>query len=82
MSACIGGDRISAAIAAAVDHSKTVRDQLMRGAAHERWPDHGFDEHVVYATPSPTTRLRSAGITAIHRRSFASVAYQDVLDFG
>ncbi|MBO9534215.1 MAG: ribonuclease HII [Solirubrobacteraceae bacterium] len=78
----IGGDRSSAAIAAASIIAKTVRDQLMRGAAHQRWPEHGFDEHVGYATPTHHNAIRSAGITSIHRRSFASVAYQDVLDFG
>lgn len=73
----VGGDRSSAAIAAASIIAKTVRDQLMRGAAHDRWPALGFDEHVGYATPSHHDAIRAAGITSIHRRSFASVAYQD-----
>lgn len=72
----IGGDRSSAAIAAASIIAKVVRDQLMRGAAHERWPEHGFDEHVGYATPAHHDAIRTAGITAIHRRSFASIAYE------
>jgi ribonuclease HII len=72
----IGGDRSSAAIAAASIIAKVVRDQLMRGAAHERWPDHRFDEHVGYATPSHHEAIREAGITSIHRRSFASIAYE------
>lgn len=71
----IGGDRSSAAIAAASIIAKVVRDQLMRGAAHARWPEHGFDEHVGYATPAHHDAIRSAGITTIHRRSFASIAY-------
>lgn len=74
--AVVGGDGRSAAIAAASVIAKTVRDQLMRGAAHERWPDHGFDEHVGYATSTHHDAIRTAGITAIHRRSFASVAYE------
>ncbi|MFT4035647.1 MAG: ribonuclease HII, partial [Patulibacter sp.] len=74
----IGGDRSSAAIAAASIVAKVVRDELMRGAAHARWPQHRFDEHVGYATPAHHVAIRSAGITAIHRRSFASVAYGDV----
>lgn len=73
----IGGDGKSAAIAAASVIAKVVRDQLMRGAAHERWPDHGFDEHVGYATPTHHAAIRGAGITAIHRRSFASIAYEN-----
>lgn len=76
----IGGDRSSAAIAAASIIAKVVRDQLMRGAAHERWPEHGFDEHVGYATPAHHDAIRSAGITSIHRRSFASVAYEGAPD--
>lgn len=72
----IGGDRSSAAIAAASIIAKVVRDQLMRGVAHERWPQHGFDEHVGYATPAHHDAIRSAGITSIHRRSFASIAYE------
>lgn len=74
--AIIGGDGKSAAIAAASVIAKVVRDELMRGAAHERWPDHRFDEHVGYATPTHHDAIRTSGITAIHRRSFASVAYE------
>lgn len=74
--ALVGGDGRSAAIAAASVIAKTVRDQLMRGAAHDRWPDHRFDEHVGYATPTHHDAIRTAGITSIHRRSFASVAYE------
>lgn len=76
----IGGDRSSAAIAAASIIAKTVRDAVMRGAAHERWPDHRFDEHVGYATPVHHDAIRRAGITTIHRRSFASVAYEGAPD--
>lgn len=71
----IGGDRSSAAIAAASVIAKTVRDAVMRGAAHERWPGHGFDQHVGYATPAHHSAIQAAGITPIHRRSFASTAY-------
>lgn len=71
----IGGDGKSAAIAAASVIAKVVRDQLMRGAAHDRWPDHGFDEHVGYPTPTHHAAIRASGITVIHRRSFASIAY-------
>lgn len=74
--AVIGGDGRSAAIAAASVIAKTVRDRLMRGAAHDRWPEHGFDEHVGYATSTHHAAIQTAGITAIHRRSFASVAYE------
>lgn len=74
--ALVGGDGRSAAIAAASVIAKTVRDQLMRGAAHERWPEHRFDEHVGYATSVHHDAIQTAGITSIHRRSFASIAYE------
>jgi ribonuclease HII len=74
--AVIGGDGKSAAIAAASVIAKVVRDTLMRGIAHERWPDHGFDEHVGYATPTHHAAIQATGITTIHRRSFASIAYE------
>ncbi len=74
--ALVGGDGRSAAIAAASVIAKTVRDQLMRGAAHDRWPGHRFDEHVGYATPTHHDAIQTVGITSIHRRSFASVAYE------
>lgn len=77
--AIIGGDRKSAAIAAASVIAKVVRDELMRGAAHDRWPLHQFDEHVGYATPLHHAAIRNTGITAIHRRSFASIAYEGAL---
>lgn len=75
--AVIGGDGRSAAIAAASVVAKVVRDRTMRRHAHERWPEHGFDEHVGYATATHHAAIRASGITVIHRRSFASSAYAD-----
>ena len=46
----VGGDRTSAAIAAASVLAKVTRDRYMREAA-ERHPGWGFDEHVGYSTP-------------------------------
>lgn len=77
--ALIGGDGRSAAIAAASVLAKVVRDKTMREHAHERWPEHRFDEHVGYATPVHHAAIRESGITVIHRRSFASVAYEDAV---
>lgn len=73
--AVVGGDRTSAAIAAASVIAKTVRDRMMTGPAAAAWPDFGFDRHVGYATPAHQSALREHGLTAIHRRSFQSVAY-------
>jgi ribonuclease HII len=66
----IGGDRTSAAVAAASIVAKVTRDRVMR-AAHLDYPDYGFDGHVGYATPEHRAALRRLGPSPIHRRSFA-----------
>jgi ribonuclease HII len=70
----VGGDRTSAAIAAASVLAKVTRDRYMREAA-ERHPGWGFDEHVGYSTPEHRAAIDRLGISPLHRRSFASVAY-------
>ena len=70
----IGGDRTSAAIAAASVIAKVTRDRAMRALA-ERYPEYGFDEHMGYATPRHRAVVARCGPSAIHRRSFRSAAY-------
>lgn len=70
-----GGDRTSAAIAAASVIAKTTRDRLMSGPVAERHPGYGFDRHVGYATPGHREAIRRNGLSPQHRRSFRSVAY-------
>jgi ribonuclease HII len=70
----IGGDRTSAAIAAASVLAKVTRDRYMREAA-KRHPGWGFEEHVGYSTPEHRAAIDKLGITPLHRRSFQSVAY-------
>jgi ribonuclease HII len=70
----IGGDRTSAAIAAASVLAKVTRDRYMREAA-ERHPGWGFEEHVGYSTPEHRAAIDRLGISPLHRRSFQSVAY-------
>jgi ribonuclease HII len=70
----VGGDRTSAAIAAASVLAKVTRDRYMREAA-ERHPGWGFEEHVGYSTPEHRAAIDKQGISPLHRRSFASVAY-------
>jgi ribonuclease HII len=70
----VGGDRTSAAIAAASVLAKVTRDRYMREAA-DRHPGWGFDEHVGYSTPEHRAAIDKLGISPLHRRSFASVAY-------
>jgi ribonuclease HII len=70
----VGGDRTSAAIAAASVLAKVTRDRYMREAA-ERHPGWGFEEHVGYSTPEHRAAIEELGISPLHRRSFQSVAY-------
>jgi ribonuclease HII len=70
----VGGDRTSAAIAAAAVLAKVTRDRYMREAA-ERHPGWGFEEHVGYSTPEHRAAIDKLGISPLHRRSFQSVAY-------
>lgn len=72
----IGGDRKSAAIAAASVVAKTARDRLMRGPAASAHPEFGFESHVGYSTPEHQAALRHGrALSPLHRRSFRSVAY-------
>lgn len=73
----VGGDGRSAAVAAASIVAKVVRDRLMV-TMHGRWPSWGFDENVGYATPGHHSAILEHGLTDLHRRSFQSVAYQQL----
>jgi ribonuclease HII len=73
----VGGDRTSAAIAAASVLAKVTRDRYMHEAA-ERHPGWGFDEHVGYSTPEHRAAIEQIGISPLHRRSFMSVAYSQL----
>lgn len=75
-----GGDRKSAAIAAASVIAKTTRDRLMTGPVARRHPGYGFDQHVGYATPDHRAAIRENGLSPQHRRSFRSAAYPWVED--
>jgi ribonuclease HII len=73
----VGGDGRSAAVAAASIVAKVVRDRLMV-TMHERWPSWGFAENVGYATPGHHAAILEHGLADLHRRSFQSVAYQQL----
>jgi len=75
--AVVGGDGRSAAVAAASIVAKVTRDRLMR-RLHERYPQWRFDQHVGYATPEHHQAIVSFGLCVLHRRSFNSVAYQQL----
>lgn len=70
----VGGDGRSAAIAAASVIAKVTRDRYMRRAA-ELHPSWSFDGNVGYSTPEHREAIRVHGISPLHRRSFASIAY-------
>jgi ribonuclease HII len=75
--AVVQGDGTSAAIAAASIIAKVTRDRYMQRAA-AAYPGWDFDENVGYSTPEHREAISRHGICAIHRRSFASVAYRQL----
>ena len=75
--AVVGGDHLSAAIAAASIVAKVTRDGVMRGL-HESFPVYGFDSHVGYATAMHQAAICEHGVCELHRLSFASAAYQQL----
>jgi ribonuclease HII len=75
--AVVGGDRLSAAVAAASIVAKVTRDRVMHGL-HESYPQYGFDSHVGYATAAHQAAICEHGVCALHRLSFASVDYQQL----
>ena len=72
--AVVDGDARSAAIAAASVIAKVTRDRYMRRIA-DRHPQWNFDLNVGYSTPEHRDAIREHGISPLHRRSFASIAY-------
>ncbi len=70
--AIIGGDAISASIAAASVVAKVYRDRLMRDY-DAIYPVYGFARHVGYGTRHHLEALRAHGASPIHRRSFRGV---------
>ena len=73
--AVVKGDATSAAIAAASIIAKVSRDRYMNQIA-AAYPEYAFEKHVGYATPVHRDAIIEFGPTPIHRRSFASTAYE------
>jgi len=73
----VDGDAKSAAIAAASVIAKVTRDRYMRRVA-ALYPDWNFEGNVGYSTPEHREAIMRHGICALHRRSFASVAYSQL----
>jgi ribonuclease HII len=76
--AVVGGDAKSAAIAAASVLAKETRDRYMRRAdtAHPGWD---FAQHVGYSTPEHREAIERLGVSPLHRMSFQSLAYQQLM---
>lgn len=74
----VGGDARSASIAAASIVAKVTRDRFMRrvDALHPGWE---FATHVGYATPEHRAAILAQGVSPLHRMSFQSAAYQQLV---
>ncbi len=70
--AIIGGDAVSASIAAASVIAKTYRDRLMKEYDCV-YSHYGFARHVGYGTRQHLEMLRAHGACPIHRRTFRGV---------
>ena len=70
----IDGDARSAAIAAASVIAKVTRDRFMEGC-EDSYPGFGFALNAGYSTPEHRDAIIAMGPSALHRRSFQSVAY-------
>jgi ribonuclease HII len=75
--AVIDGDARSAAIAAASVIAKVTRDRYMKRIAEEL-PGWHFHTNVGYSTPEHRAAIQELGISDLHRRSFQSIAYQQL----
>ena len=73
----IDGDARSAAIATASVITKVTRDRYMHRIAPE-YPGFGFEGNVGYSTPDHRAAIVENGPSALHRRSFASIAYSQL----
>jgi ribonuclease HII len=72
MRAIVRGDASVAEISAASILAKTARDTAML-ELHAQFPQYGFDRHKGYPTAVHLQALRTHGVCAAHRRSFAPV---------
>ena len=68
----VGGDALSASIAAASILAKTARDRLMR-EMDELHPGYGFASHKGYGAPVHISALKTLGPSPIHRMGWAPV---------
>jgi ribonuclease HII len=72
------GDRVAGCIAAASVVAKVTRDRYMR-RAESRHPGWDFGTNVGYSTPEHRAAIAQNGISPLHRLSFQSIAYQQLV---
>ena len=65
----VGGDGLSASIAAASILAKVTRDRMMF-EYNEKYPMYGFDRNKGYGTAEHINQIGSCGISPVHRRTF------------
>lgn len=70
--AIVKGDDKVPAISAASILAKTARDALLL-ALHKTYPHYAFDQHKGYPTALHLERLRSHGVSPVHRKSYGPV---------
>jgi ribonuclease HII len=75
--AVVDGDARSAAIAAASVVAKVTRDRYMH-RIDPSYPHFGFAGNVGYSTPEHRAAIMQHGPSALHRRSFDSIAYSQL----
>lgn len=68
----VGGDGLSASIAAASILAKVSRDRVME-AYHKKYPQYGFNRHCGYPTKEHLKALEIFGPCPIHRKDFEPV---------
>lgn len=76
--AVVGGDGISASIAAASVIAKVHRDDLMR-KLHEKYPYYQWASNKGYGSKDHRDAIQEHGLTSWHRKSFCSKLMQEQL---
>jgi len=70
--AIVKGDDKVPAISAASILAKTARDAALH-VLHAQYPQYAFDQHKGYPTALHLERLRTHGVSPVHRKSYAPV---------